>query len=104
METMAYWQQVSLSLPRCSYLFVLQRLRTLVQQDPQSSKNLSSRKCTPYHTKARRGKILTYGSRLDVGLLPTKLLLRLTEQLLYVQHMVFVEATYPSKTLGAVQV
>ena len=24
METMAYWQQVSLSLPRCSYLFVLQ--------------------------------------------------------------------------------
>ena len=29
-ETMAYWQQVPLSLPRCSYLFVLQRPRTLV--------------------------------------------------------------------------
>ena len=32
METMAYWQQVSLSLPRCSYLFVLQRPRTLVHR------------------------------------------------------------------------
>ena len=41
---------------------------------------------------------LNYGSRLDVGLPPTKLLLRLTEQ------MVFVEATFPSKALGAVQV
>ena len=30
METMAYWQQVSLSLPRCSYLFVVRRPRTLV--------------------------------------------------------------------------
>ena len=69
-----------------------------------SSKNLSSRKCTPYHTKARRGKRLTYGSRLDVGLPPTKLLLRLIEQLLHVQEMVFVEATFPSKALGAVQV
>ena len=69
-----------------------------------SSKNLSSRKCTPYHTKARRGKRLTYGSRLDVGLPPTKLLLRLKEQLLHVQEMVFVEATFPSKALGAVQV
>ena len=34
METMAYWQQVSLSLPRCSYLFVLQRPRTLVPTGP----------------------------------------------------------------------
>ena len=34
---------------------------------------------------------MTYGSRLDVGLPPTKLLLRLTEQLLHVQQMVFVE-------------
>ena len=25
METMTYWQQVSLSLPRCSYLFYLYR-------------------------------------------------------------------------------
>ena len=34
METMAYWQQVSLSLPRCSYLFVLQRPRTSVPTGP----------------------------------------------------------------------
>ena len=34
METMAYWQQVSLSLPRCSYLFVLRRPRTLVPTGP----------------------------------------------------------------------
>ena len=52
----------------------------------------------------RRGKRLNYGSRFDVGLPPTKLLLRLTEQLLHVQQMVFVEATFPSKALGAVQV
>ena len=65
---------------------------------------LYSRKCTPYHTKARRWKRLNYGSRLDVGLPPTKLLLRLTEQLLHVQQMIFVEATFPSKALGAVQV
>ena len=38
-----------------------------------------------------------------MGLPPTKLLLRLTEQLLHVQQMVFVEATFPSKALGAVQ-
>ena len=104
METMAYWQQVSLSPPRCSYLFVLQRPRTLVPSDPHSSKNLSSRKYTPYHTKARRGKRLNCGSRLDVGLPPTKLLLRLTEPLLHVQQMVLVEATFPTKALGAVQV
>ena len=61
-------------------------------------------KCTPYHTKARRGKRLNYGSRLDVGLPPTKLLLRLTEQLLHVQQMLFVEATFTSKALGAVEV
>ena len=54
--------------------------------------------------KARRGKRLNYGSRLDVGLPPTKLLLRLTEQLLHVQQMVCVEATFPSEALGAVQV
>ena len=34
METMAYWQQVSLSLSRCSYLFELQRPRTLVPTGP----------------------------------------------------------------------
>ena len=59
---------------------------------------------TPYHNKARRGKRLNCGSRFDVGLPPTKLLLRLTEQLLHVQQMVFVEATFPSKARGAVQV
>ena len=47
---------------------------------------------------------LNYGSRLDVGLPPTKLLLRLTEQLLHIQQMVFVEAPFPSKARGAVQV
>ena len=61
-------------------------------------------KCRPYHNKARRGKRLNYGDRFDVGLPPTKLLLRLTEQLLHVQQMAFVEATFPSKALGAVQV
>ena len=40
---------------------------------------------------------------LDVGLTPTKLLLLLTEQL-RVQQIVSVEATFPSKSLGAVQV
>ena len=34
METMAYWQQVLLSLPRSSYLFVLRRPRTLVPTGP----------------------------------------------------------------------
>ena len=55
METMAYWQQVSLSLPRCIYLFVLQRPRTLVPQGPHSSKTLSSRKCTPNDIPKRVG-------------------------------------------------
>ena len=50
----------------------------------------------PYKGAPGGGKRLNYGSRLDVGLPPTKLLLRLTEQLLHVQHMVFVEATLPS--------
>ena len=50
----------------------------------------------PYQGAPGGGKRLNYGSRLDVGLPPTKLLLPLTEQLLYVQQMVFVEATLPS--------
>ena len=50
----------------------------------------------PYQGAPGGGKRLNYGSRLDVGLLPTKLLLRLTEQLLHVQQMVFVEATFLS--------
>ena len=50
----------------------------------------------PYKGAPGGGKRLNYGSRLDVGLPPTKLLLRLTEQLLHVQHIVFVEATFPS--------
>ena len=98
METMAYWQRYRC---RCHDAVICLYSR---EQDPHSSKDRSSRKCTPYHTKARRGKRLNYGSRLDVGLPPTKLLLRLTEQLLHVQQMVFVEATFPSKALGAVQV
>ena len=50
----------------------------------------------PYQGAPGGGKKLNYGSRLDVGLPPTKLLLRLTEQFLHVQQMVFVEATFPS--------
>ena len=51
----------------------------------------------PYQGASGGGKRLNYGSRLDVGLSPTKLLrLRLTEQLLHVQQMVFVEAAFPS--------
>ena len=68
------------------------------------SVNVRKQQQQQQHTKARRGKRLNYGSRLDVGLPPTKLLLRLAEQLLYVQQMVFVEVTFPSKALGAVQV
>ena len=52
---MAHWQQVSLSLPRCSNLFVLQRPRTLAQQGPHSSRQLSSRKCTPNDIPRRIG-------------------------------------------------
>ena len=55
MKMMVYWQQVSLSLPRCSYLFVLQRPRTLVPLGRHSSKNLSSRKCTPNDIPRRVG-------------------------------------------------
>ena len=44
----------------------------------------------PYQGAPRGGKRLNYGSRLDAGLPPTKLLL------LHVQQMVFVEATFPS--------
>ena len=50
----------------------------------------------PYQGAPGGRKRLDYGSRVDVGLPPTKLLLRLTEQLLHVQQMVFVEATFPS--------
>ena len=50
----------------------------------------------PYQGAPGGGKRLNYGSRVDVGLPQTKLLLRLTEQLLHVQQMVFVEATFPS--------
>ena len=50
----------------------------------------------PYQGAPGGGKRLNYGSRLDVGLPQSKLLLRLTEQLLHVQPMVFVEVTFPS--------
>ena len=37
METMAYWQHVSLSLPRCSYLFVFERPPTRSTESSASS-------------------------------------------------------------------
>ena len=98
---MGRWQQESLSLPRCSHLFVLTRLRTLVPTWPTefSIALLKKMYTLPYQGAAGGGKRLNYGSRLDVGLPPTKLLLRLTEQLLHVQQMVFVEATFPSTVI-----
>ena len=57
---------------------------------------------TIYQGAPGGGKRVNYGSRLDVGLPPTKLLLRLTEQLLHVQQMVFVEATFPSTVKNSV--
>ena len=54
METMACWQQVSLSLPRCSYLYS-RDLSRWYQQGPHSSKNLSSRKCTSNDIPRRIG-------------------------------------------------
>ena len=78
--------------------FVLTRLRTLVPTWPTefSIALLKKMYTLPYQGAPGGGKRLNYGSRLDVGLPPTKLLLRLTEQLLHVQQMVFVEATFPS--------
>ena len=55
METMAYWHQVSLSLPRCSYLLYSRDIARWYQQGPHSSKNLSSRKCTPNDIPRRVG-------------------------------------------------
>ena len=49
---------------------------------------------TLYQTKARRATGRDWIHRLDVGLPPTKLLLRLTQQLQ--QQIVSVEATFPS--------
>ena len=104
METMAYWQQVSLSLPRCSYCLYSRDLARWYQQDPHSSKNLSSRKCTPNDIpKARRAARRDSMSRLYVGLPPTKLLLRLIERLL-AQQFFPVETTFPSQALGVMQV
>ena len=96
--TMGRWQQESLSLPRCSHLCVLTRLRTLVPTWPTefSIALLKKMYTLPYQGAPGGGKRVNYGSRLDVGLPPTKLLLRLTEQLLHVQQMVFVEAKFPS--------
>ena len=95
---MGRWQRESLSLPRCSHFGLYSRdFARWYQHGPQSSKLLYSRKCTPYHAKARRGKRLNYGSRLDVGLPPTKLLLRLTEQLIHVQQMVSSRPRSPVK-------
>ena len=103
---MGRWQRESLSLRRCSHLFVLTRLRTLVPTWPTEFEIALLKKMytLPYQGAPGGRTGLNYGSRLDVGLPPTKLQLRLTEQLLHVQQMVFVEATFPSKALGAVQV
>ena len=46
METMAHWQQVSLSLPRCSYL-VTQETSHASTNRAQIVLNSSSSKCTP---------------------------------------------------------
>ena len=101
METMRCWQRESLSLPRWSHLFVFTRPRTLVPTWPTEFLIAILKKMdTFYQTKARRATGRDRINTLDVGLSPTKLLLRLTEQL---QQIVSVEATFPSKALGAVQ-
>ena len=102
METMRRWQRESLSLPRQSNLFVFTRPRTLVPTWPTELYIALVKKMdTFYQTKARRATGRDGINRVDVGLPPIKLLLRLTEQL---QQIVSVEATFPSKALGAVQV
>ena len=95
METMGRWQRESLSLPRCRHSYVGTNMAQRVLN--------SSIQENVHLTKARRAAGRDRIRRLDVGLPPIKLLLRLTKQL-HVQHMVFVEATFPSKVLGAVQV
>ena len=57
MEKMAHWQEVSLSLPRCSYLFVLHETSHVGTN--MTHIELSSRKGTPNDIprqgKARQG-------------------------------------------------
>ena len=96
METMAHRQQVSLSLPRCSYLFVLRhvarwhnRAHIVLNSSPQENAHL-----TIYHGASGRKKDPI--SRLHVGLTPTKLLLRLTEHLL-AQHIFPSRPGFPVK-------
>ena len=105
METMAHWQQVvSLSLPRCSYLFV-QYSRDLARWYKQGIHKALFKKMhtTLPYTKVRRAARRDLMSRLHVDVPSTKLLLRLTEQLL-AQQIFSVEITLSSHALGAVQV
>ena len=69
-------------------------------QSPHSSKNLSSRKCTPNDIPRRVGprEEIDPMSRLYVGLPPTKLLLRLIERRL-AQQIFPVESKFPSQDL-----
>ena len=102
------WDAGSGNRSRCHDLFIclysrdFARWYHMAHRDLNSSTQENAHLTVPRH--ADGGKRLNYGSRLGVGLPPTKLLLRLTEQLLHVQQMVFVEATFPSKALRAVQV
>ena len=102
-ETMARWQQQSLLLSRCSHFYS----KGLAPLGADRAKievvlTLLKKGHTPHDTKARRGAGRYSIHRLDVGLPTTKLLLRLTEQLL-VQQIFSVEATFHSQTfVGAV--
>ena len=55
METMAYWQQVSLSHDAVVICLYSRDLARWYQQGTHSSKNLSSRKCTPNDIPRRVG-------------------------------------------------
>ena len=88
----------SLSLPRCGYLFVCtpetshvgtNRAHIVLNSSPQENAHLT------IYTKTRRAARRDSMSRLHVGLPPTKLLLRLTEQLL-AQQIFPVETTFPT--------
>ena len=101
MKTMGRWQRESLSLPRCSHLFVFTRPR--VGTNMAHIALLKKMVTSPNKNAPGRGERSNIISRFDVGLPPTKLLLRLREQLL-VQQVISVEAMFPSRALVAVRV
>ena len=90
-------------------LFALQRPSHLIDSTNRACHidlNSSPRENTHLtirYTKARRAPRIDSTSRLHAGLPPTKLLLRLTEQLL-AQQIFPVETTFPSHALSVVQV